>query len=117
MLKSHTIKLQSRFHQKLMKSYNLSILSSQASTLLQKAGIGGIAGGDLGPGGERMVTVTYCNVQLPERKPFAQRDAHVEERLFFVSQPDYFPENILQDAFVRFGGLVDAYFMPGMYWS
>ena len=87
----------------------------QATNIIQNAGLSNLMGagsGDTGPA-ERLVSVTYCNVQLPERKPFAQRDASIQERLFIVSQPEPFPENILQDAMVRFGGLVDAYFMPG----
>ena len=37
----------------------------------------------------------------------------VVERLFVVSQPSPFPDNILKDAFCRFGGLIDAHFMTG----
>jgi hypothetical protein len=55
----------------------------------------------------------YCSIRLPPRKPFAMKDSSIVERLFIVSQPDTFPEHILQDAFARFGNLIDAYFMPG----
>ena len=40
-------------------------------------------------------------------------ELQVIERLFVVSQPSPFPDNILKDAFCRFGGLIDAHFMTG----
>lgn len=63
------------------------------------------------PGGK--VQVTYCDNPLPEKKPLMPRNTPTGERLFIVSQPDSFPERVLQDCFCRFGSLIDAYFMPG----
>ena len=56
--------------------------------------------------------MTWCNVPLPRRKPFASRDAAVEKRLFFVSQ-QAFSDRYAEDAFSRFGNLISAYFMQG----
>ena len=61
------------------------------------------------------VRVRYCNVALPEQKALASRDSPMEQRLFIVSQPERFDESILKDSFCRFGNLIDAYFMPGMF--
>ena len=90
----------------------------QATSVLQQAGLsapGGAApsGGSGGSGGSGDVRVRYCNVSLPEKQPLSPRDSPIEMRLFIVSQPTAFPERVLQDAFCRFGGLIDAYFMPG----
>jgi len=92
-------------------------LTLQATAVLQQAGIaGGVTGGmaatAVGVAGD--VRVRYCNVPLPEKKAYASRDSPMEQRLFIVSQPESFQERILQDAFCRFGNLIDAYFMPGM---
>lgn len=63
--------------------------------------------------GDMLVRVRYCSSPLPEKQPLLARDAQVLERLFIVSQPDAFSEQILIDCFSRFGNLIDAYFMPG----
>jgi hypothetical protein len=55
----------------------------------------------------------YCSVELPDRKPFASRDSAIADRLFIVSQPDSFSDEILEDLFCRFGNMIGAYFMPG----
>lgn len=73
----------------------------------------GLGAGSGHGGGVRKVRVRYCNVMLPETKPLASRDSVCVERLFIVSQPDSFPDHILQDCFCRFGNLIDVYFMPG----
>lgn len=43
----------------------------------------------------------------------ARKGQDTVERLFVVSQPNSFPDEIMQDAFCRFGGLIDAHFMNG----
>ena len=90
--------------------------------MLKAAGIGDASGGGgvLGAFGDtprspnNEVWVRYCNVPLPEKAAIAPRDSQVAERLFIVSKPDPFPENVLNDCFCRFGSLIDAYFMPGL---
>ncbi|ELU03679.1 hypothetical protein CAPTEDRAFT_33898, partial [Capitella teleta] len=84
----------------------------QATSIIQQAGLSNLVPNTLSAS-DGMESVDYCNLRLPQRKPFAMKDSGVEERLFIVSQPDTFPEHILQDTFGRFGNLVDAYFMPG----
>ena len=62
---------------------------------------------------EGKVRVRYCDTPMPEKKPILSRNTATGERLFVVSQPENFPEMILQDLFCRFGTMIDAYFMPG----
>lgn len=98
----------------------------KATTLLQQAGLSGsqtqqqqqqplqqqqpIASERTQGGLNRM---RFCNVPLPGTQPFASKEDPCAERLFIVSQPDSFPQHVLQDCFCRFGDLIDAFFMPG----
>jgi hypothetical protein len=94
----------------------------QATQVLEKAGLGNVmrSGSDAGgsgsaapAGGSGKELVRWCGVSLPYRRPLEQKDTPCEERLFIVSQPEAFPDHVLVDLLCRFGGLIDAYFMPG----
>jgi len=43
----------------------------------------------------------------------APRDSTIARRVFIVSHPERFTDEVLRDAFCRFGNLIDAYFVPG----
>ena len=58
-------------------------------------------------------TAQYCNVTLPEKQPTMPRDTPIARRVFIVSHPERFPDDVMRDAFCRFGNLIDAYFVPG----
>ena len=58
-------------------------------------------------------TAQYCSVALPEKQPMMSRDSAIARRVFIVSHPERFPDDVLRDAFCRFGNLIDAYFVPG----
>ena len=58
-------------------------------------------------------TAHYCSVALPDRQPTASRDSPIARRVFIVSHPERFSDDVLRDAFCRFGNLIDAYFVPG----
>lgn len=55
----------------------------------------------------------WCNIPLPIKKPFAPKDSEVKERLFIVSSPDSFSDDLLEEVLCRFGDMISAYFMPG----
>jgi len=84
---------------------NLVHSLQQASSILQSSG-------GLPPVIDDIGRVRYTQVPLPDKKPIQQVDSPVAERLFIVSQPESFDNSILKDCFCRFGGLIDAYFMP-----
>ena len=65
-----------------------------------------------GTGGPEMERLSFCSVPLPLPKPWSQKTSQTAERLFFVSQPDAFPEKYLRDVFSRFAGLIEVYFIP-----
>jgi len=113
---------------------NLSTLVKsiqKATQVLEKAGLGHALSSSAGGGAVAMDTssstatpgsppvgsgrerVRWCNVSLPYRQPMEPKDTACEERLFIVSQPEAFPDHVLVDLLCRFGGLIDAYFMPG----
>lgn len=83
---------------------NLVHSLQQATSILQSSGMN-VNDANLG-------RVRYTNVPLPDKQPLEHVDAPVAERLFIVSQPEGFDNSILQDCLSRFGGLIDAYFMP-----
>ena len=89
---------------------------AQATHVLQAAGVASGSAPDGSKTESGMVRVRYCNIPLPHTQPFSPRESRVVERLFIVSQPDAFPDHILQDCLCRFGNLIDAYFMGGA-WS
>ena len=93
---------------------NLPISNLQATEVLEEKGLTSMDTGDGNT--SRKVRVRYCNIPLPETKPLASRESVCVERLFIVSQPDSFDEDILQDCFCRFGNLIDVYFMPGLFY-
>jgi len=106
---------------------NLSTLVKsiqKATQVLEKAGLGQAlssgavpmdtsAPGSPPPVGSGRERVRWCNVSLPYRQGMEPKDTPCEERLFIVSQPESFPDHVLVDLLCRFGGLIDAYFMPG----
>ena len=99
---------------------NYTYIFFQATSVLKSAGVTPNLSPGLSPpptaqasmrnGGE--VRVRYCSTLLPEKQPLLARDTAVAERLFIVSQPENFSEQVLVDCFCRFGNLIDAYFMP-----
>ena len=58
-------------------------------------------------------TARYCSVALPDKQAMAPRDSTIARRVFIVSHPERFTDEVLRDAFCRFGNLIDAYFVPG----
>ena len=101
--------------------------------MLQQAGLANVIGAPMsspmagmppsGPGGNQMGsqapsqqqdgTARYCSVALPDKQPMAARDSQIARRVFIVSHPERFTDDVLRDAFCRFGNLIDAYFVPG----
>ncbi|ESP01921.1 hypothetical protein LOTGIDRAFT_92684, partial [Lottia gigantea] len=64
-------------------------------------------------GSEPRERVQYCNIPLPLPQPLRTEDSLVEQRLFIVCQPAAVQEQILRDAFCRFGNLIDVYLLAG----
>jgi len=101
--------------------------------VLQQAGLANVIGAPMsspmsgmppsGPGANQMGsqavtqpqdgTARYCSVALPDKQPMAPRDSTIARRVFIVSHPERFTDEVLRDAFCRFGNLIDAYFVPG----
>ena len=63
----------------------------------------------------KMSHVSYCKDLLPQKCQLADPAEPVACRLFVVSNPTPFDENILTDIFCRFGDCIDAYFLQRLY--
>ncbi|KAK7110500.1 RNA-binding protein 45-like [Littorina saxatilis] len=100
-------------------------LRQRAASLLEKAGInpqavmalansvGAMGTTVVGPGGNKMERVNYCNILLPLPQPLVPDDSSVAQRLFIVCQPSAVSERVLRDAFSRFGNLIDVFLLSG----
>jgi hypothetical protein len=82
----------------------------QAAELLQQAGFSGASGVANGALASRPA---WNTTNLPPAQPLLSKDTPVAERLFFVSQPEPFPDYIISDLMCRFGSFIDGFFMPG----
>ncbi|KAI0231772.1 RNA-binding protein 45 [Lamellibrachia satsuma] len=100
----------------------------KATAVLQQAGLANVMGAPMAgmspspvanPMASQATTISqegtahYCSVALPDRQPTASRDSPIARRVFIVSHPERFSDDVLRDAFCRFGNLIDAYFVPG----
>ena len=63
--------------------------------------------------GPVMERARYTSIPLPPPKPMRPDGTDIAQRLFIVCQPSSIPEKVLQDAFCRFGDLIDVYLLPG----
>ncbi|OCT63651.1 RNA-binding protein 45 isoform X1 [Xenopus laevis] len=63
--------------------------------------------------GSPVTSQLQTDAALPSIKKKAPSDAQSKERLFIVFNPHPLPLDIMEDAFCRFGNLIEVYIVPG----